>query len=434
MKHPVEVEVIDLAHDGRGVARLNGKTVFIAGALPGERVLARRVRSRSRHDEALLEGVLTASADRVEPPCRHYGRCGGCALQHLAPARQIEAKQTQLLSELARIGKVTPERVLEPLTGPLLGYRRRARLGVRVLPKSGRAIVGFRERTSALLANVRECLVLAPPVGGMTDALGTLISGLSIATHIPQIEVAIGERVTVLVLRVMVAPSDADIDQLRQFGAAHNVAFWLQTGGVETARPIDPMTVPLDYTIPAFDVRLDFEPLDFVQVNAQLNRAMIAHALTLLDPGPEDRVLDLYCGLGNFTLPLARRAGAVVGVEGDEGLVARARRNAAANGLSNVRFAVADLSKTVEAEAWAKERYDLVLLDPPRAGALEMLEIIARTGARRVVYVSCHPGSLARDAGHLVERLGFRLVAAGAMDMFPQTGHVESIAVFERDA
>ncbi len=433
MKAPFDVDIVDLSHDGRGVARHNGKAMFVAGALPGETVQVVRNKRRSRHDEAELTSVVTASPDRVEAPCAHYDRCGGCALQHLEPSAQLRAKHAQLQSELMRIGKVEPTQWLEPLDGPWLAYRRKARLGVRVLPKSGRAIIGFRERHSALLANVRACAVLAEPIGPLVDELGALISQLSMAADVPQIEIAIGERTTVLVVRVMSTPSEADVEVLRSFGAQRGLSFWLQPGGVQTAAPIDPMAVPLDYTLPDFDLRLEFQPLDFVQVNAALNQRMIQHAIDLLDPQPGDRVLDLYCGLGNFTLPLARRSIHVVGVEGDDGLVARARRNAELNGLTNVRFAVADLFKPVADEIWSREKYDLVLLDPPRAGSVEMLPTIAKMKPRRIVYVSCHPGSLARDAGLLVHEHGYRLVSAGIMNMFPHTAHVESIAVFERN-
>ena len=434
MKGAFDVEIVGLSHEGRGVARHNGKAMFVAGALPGETVSVTRNKRRSRHDEAELAAVLVASPERVEPPCVHFDRCGGCALQHLQPDAQLREKQAQLQNELERIGKVTPESWLDPLDGPWLGYRRKARLGVRVLPKSGRAIIGFRERSSALLANVRTCAVLAEPIGSLVDTLGTLVSTLSVAEHVPQIEIAIGEQITVLVLRVMQPPTDEDIEKLRAFGRERQLAFWLQPGGPATAAPIDPMPAPLDYAIPEFDLRMEFQPLDFVQVNAELNQKMIHRAIELLDPTPADRVLDLYCGLGNFTLPIARRAGAVVGVEGDEGLVARARANAERNGLTNVRFAVADLFKPVADELWSREKYDLILLDPPRAGSVEMLPTIAAMKARRIVYVSCHPGSLARDAGLLVREHGYRLVSAGIMNMFPHTAHVESIAVFERDA
>jgi 23S rRNA (uracil1939-C5)-methyltransferase len=378
--------------------------------------------------------VLAPSAARVAPRCRHYGRCGGCALQHLAPAAQLAAKAGELVGQLERIGKVRPARELEPLAGPLYGYRRRARLGVRLLPKTGRAIVGFRERSSPRLADVRDCQVLAAPAGALCEALGELVGLLSIAARVPQIEVAVGERATVFVLRVLAPPAAADLERLRAFGRAHGVEFWLQPGGAETAAPIEPPGAVLDYRLPEFAVTLEFGPLDFVQVNAELNRRMVGRALELLDPGAGDAVLDLYCGLGNFTLPLARRAGRVLGVEGEAGLVGRARRNAERNGIGNARFAVADLAGSLAGEPWARERYARVLLDPPRAGALQVLPLIAASGARRVVYISCHPASLARDAGLLVHAHGFRLLAAGVIDMFPHTAHVESLAVFERDA
>ena len=432
MRTAEEAEIVDLAHDGRGVARLGGKAVFVAGALPGERVLVRRTRQRARHDEALLVEVLAPAASRIAPLCRHYGRCGGCVLQHLDPAAQVAAKARELGAQLERIGKVAPLRSLEPLTGPAYGYRRRARLGVRVLPRTGRAIVGFRERTSPHLADVRDCPVLAPPVGALCEALGEVIGLLSIADRVPQIEVAVGEHATVLVLRVLAPPSAADLDRLRAFGAAAGVEFWLQPGDAGSAAPLDPPGAVLDYGLPEFGVTLEFGPLDFVQVNGELNRRMVGRAVGLLDPGAADAVLDLYCGIGNFTLPLARRAGRVLGIEGEAGLVARARRNAERNGIGNARFALANLAGPLGAEPWARERFDLVLLDPPRAGALEVLPLVAASGARRVVYISCHPASLARDAGILVREHGFRLVAAGVMDMFPQTAHVESLAVFER--
>ena len=429
-----EAEVVDLAHDGRGVARLGGKAVFVAGALPGERVRIRRVRHRARLDEAVLVEILTAAASRIQPHCPHFGRCGGCALQHMAPAAQLAAKGRELHQQLERIGRVSAQAQLPPLEGPLYGYRRRARLGVRVLRKSGRAIVGFRERTTPLLTDVRNCAVLALPVGPLCEALGELVGLLSMGDRIPQIEVAIGERATVLVLRVLAPPAAADCEQLRLFGARHGVQFWLQPGGPESAVPLADTVASLDYTLPEFDVTIEFGPLDFVQINPELNRRMVAEAVRLLAPGPEDRVLDLFCGLGNFTLPLARRSGQVLGVEGEPSLVARARHNAARNGLANARFAVANLFEPPAREPWTRDKYQRVLLDPPRAGAAAVLPMIAASGATRVVYISCHPASFARDAGILVNEHRFTLSAAGVIDMFPHTAHVESIAVFERHA
>ena len=441
---PETAPVVDLAHDGRGVARLGGKAVFVAGALPGETVSLVRLRRRARHDEARLVAVLEPSPDRVTPRCAHFGRCGGCSLQHLKPPAQLRAKERELHEQLARLGQVAALRRLPPLEGPLWAYRRRARLGVKYHARSGRVIVGFRERESPWLAALTRCEVLAAPVGAMTAGLSALIATLEVRAALPQIEVAIGEPaaaggaedrpVAALVLRVLEPPTDADRGRLREFASRHGVEFWLQPGGPATARPLDAFATPLRYALPEFDLTLEFEPLDFVQVNGELNRRMVSHALALLAPQPADAVLDLYCGIGNFTLPLARRAGSVQGVEGDAGLVARARANAARNGLDNARFALADLTGDPAGEPWARQRYQRVLLDPPRAGAAAALPAIAASGAGRIVYISCHPGSLARDAGLLVREHGFRLEAAGVMDMFPHTAHVEAIAVFERAA
>ena len=432
------VEIVDLAHDGRGVGRLDGKAVFVAGALPGERVRLGRRRRRGGIEEAELAEVLEPAPDRVQPPCAHFGLCGGCALQHLAPAAQLAAKDRELQAQLERLGRVTPEERLAPLAGPAWEYRRRARLGVKYVAKKERVLVGFRERESPYVTDVRRCHVLVPPVGGLLEPLGDLVGGLAIRDRIPQIEVAVADGAArprvVLVVRVLDAPGADDVARLRAFAAERGVEFWLQPGGLETAAPLDPAASPgpLTYRLPAFDVTLEFGPLDFVQVNAALNARMVEHALAWLAAEPGHAVLDLYCGLGNFTLPIARRAGRVLGVEGEVGLVSRARANAAANAISNAEFAVADLSADLRGEPWARARFDRVLLDPPRVGAREVLPLVAASGAKRVVYISCHPGSLARDAGLLVHEHGFRLRAAGVMDMFPHTAHVESIAVFER--
>ncbi|MCC7198312.1 MAG: 23S rRNA (uracil(1939)-C(5))-methyltransferase RlmD [Gammaproteobacteria bacterium] len=429
---PIEVEVTALAHDGRGVARHDGKTVFVAGALPGERVRCQRYRLHRQYDEARLVDVLQASADRVTPRCAAFGTCGGCMLQQLPPARQIVFKQEQLAQELARIGRVEPVRWLEPLTGPAWNYRRRARLGARYVPRKERSLVGFRERASSHVTETARCEVLAVPVDGLLGPLGDLLGQLSIRARVPQIEVACGAASTVLVLRVLDAPATPDLDLLRDFAKRHGVEFWLQRGGPDTAMPLDPPGASLRYALPEFDLTLDFLPTDFVQVNAPLNERMVTQAVGLLAPGPGERVLDLFCGLGNFALALARRAGTVTGVEGERGLVERARANAVQNGIGNAVFFTSNLFEPDTTARWARGAYDKVLLDPPRAGAREILPLVAASGAVRVVYVSCHPGSLARDAGILVQEHGFRLAAAGVMDLFPHTAHVESIAVFER--
>lgn len=429
---PEEAAIVDLSHEARGVARIDGKTVFVADALPGERVVLRRTARHRNYDDAVLEQVLVASPDRVPAACPHFGTCGGCALQHLDPTAQRVLKQAQLMENLARLGGVEPRRVLEPLTGPGWGYRRRARLGVKLVPRKGRVLVGFRERSAPYVADLHECRVLAPPVGELIDPLAALIGGLGIAARVPQIEVAVAQDACALVLRVLDEPSAADLDRLRAFAVAHGVRFYLQPGGPETVAPLDPGTPPLQYSLPACDVTIEFEPTDFIQVNGALNETMVNLAVEQLEVKTDDTVLDLFCGLGNFSLPLARRAGEVVGVEGDASLVTRARANASRNGLDNTSFHAADLFQDSGDSNWARRPYDRVLLDPPRAGAREVLPVVARCGAARVVYISCHPGSLARDAGLLVKEHGFRLVAAGVMDMFPHTTHVEAMAVFDR--
>jgi 23S rRNA (uracil1939-C5)-methyltransferase len=438
--------VADLTHEGEGVVRgadleasplkqtrEAGKTVFIAGALPGERVTFRRRGFHKSHDEAELVDVLEPSPQRVTPRCAHFGVCGGCALQHLDPAAQIEAKQKELIGNLQRIGNVAPERWLPPLLGPHWNYRRRARLSSRYVTKKGRSLVGFREKQGKYVADVQKCEVLAEPVGSLVGALGELLTGLQRRESLPQIEVALSDGEHVLVFRVLDPLPDSDLDRLREFERARGLRILLQPGGLDTVTPLTPGPVDLHYRLDEFGLKLDFGPTDFVQVNAAINRSMVARAIELLEVGPADRVLDLYCGLGNFTLPLARRAAEVVGVEGEAGLIARARANADANGLANARFHVADLSVAPDRTLpWMRAGYDQVLLDPPRVGAREVLSAVAHLAPRRVVYISCHTGSLARDLGVLTHELGFRLRAAGVLDMFPHTTHVESIAVLDR--
>ena len=427
---PVTADVESLSHDGRGVAHVDGKAVFVHGALPGERVLFRYTRQARRHDEGAVVEVLTPSPDRVEPRCAHFGVCGGCALQHMDPVAQVRMKEQVLAETLARIGNVTPQRWLAPLTGEPWGYRGKARLGVRRVAKKGRVLVGFRERGSSFVADLQHCDVLSPEVGARLPQLGALVDSLSIRERLPQIEVARGDGPMVLVFRVLDPPSAQDVEKLLAFAAGTGLHVYLQPGGTETIAPLPGQDVQLGYRLPAPGVEILFEPADFTQVNLALNRRMVDQAFGLLDPQPGDTVLDLFCGLGNFTLPVARRAGSVVGVEADAGLVARARRNAAHNGLDNVDFQCADLyAEPTAAAPWHSRGFDLALLDPPRSGAREVLAPLAATGVRRIVYVSCYPGTLARDAEHLVHGLGFRLTAAGAMDMFPHTAHSESMEI-----
>ena len=428
-----EADVLDLAHDGRGVARVEGKAVFIEGALPGERVRFRIHKRRKHMDEAGLVEVVIPSPDRVVPRCPHFGLCGGCSLQHLSPGAQLAAKQHQLLENLERIGRVKPERVLDPLRGPEWGYRRRARLGVKYVTKKGRVLSGFRERDKPYVADLRRCEVVLERFATLPEDLATLVSTLSLREDIPQVEVAAGDSSAALVFRVMKAIPPEDVDKLLAFGVQHEVQIFLQTGGLETVKPLRDDYPALTYSVDSVNrVTLEFGPVDFIQVNRDINVSMVAAAVQLLAPSSSDTVLDLFCGLGNFTLSLGARAAKVVGVEGDAELVAKARANAVRNGIGNASFHVANLFEPQGLGTWADEPYDLVLLDPPRAGASEIMVRMAHWRPRRVVYISCHPGSLARDAAILVEEQGFKLVGAGVMDMFPHTTHVESIAVFER--
>ncbi|HJU40817.1 MAG TPA: 23S rRNA (uracil(1939)-C(5))-methyltransferase RlmD, partial [Tahibacter sp.] len=427
-----DIDIADLSHDGRGVAHRDGKAVFVAGALPGEKVTA-RLAHRSRHfDEAVVETLHTRSPDRVEPRCAHYGVCGGCALQHLSTQAQIAAKQHVLAENFERIGKVTPKRWLEPLAGEPWGYRRRGRLSVKYVDKKGRALVGFREANGRYVADVARCEVLVPAIGERIAAIGELVGSLDAVREIPQIEIASGDDTVALVFRHLSPLSERDRAALVAFGQAHGIAIFAQPGGNDSVHPLWPESPRLAFSIPSAQVELEFRPLDFIQVNARMNERMIAHALSLLDPQPGERVLDLFCGLGNFTFPIARRCKEVVGVEGEHGLVERAKANAAANGVANVDYHVANLLDDQRETPWARAAYDKILIDPPRSGAAAVFDYLPRKGTNRIVYVSCHPGSLARDAGILVEKHGFKLKAAGVMDMFPHTAHVESIALFER--
>lgn len=427
---PEEGVVAALNHDGEGVLR-GVKTAFVAGALPAERIRFERTRRHRQHDEGRLLEVLEPSPERVVPRCAHFGVCGGCALQHLDPAAQLSAKQAELAESLARIGRVEPARWLAPLAGPVWQYRRRARLGAKWVPKRERVLVGFRERQSPFVAALERCEVLAAPLDGLITPLSQLLTGLQARASIPQIEAAVGDDAVLLVFRHLVELGEADRAALKAFGAQHGVRICLQPGGLDSVTALDGGGSTLEYRLPEAGLRFEFQPTDFVQVNGAMNRALVDRALELLELAPQHRVLDLFCGLGNFTLPIARRVREVVGIEGEAGLVARARGNAALNGITNASFHVANLAEADGGAAALAGRFDRILLDPPRAGALEVLPRLAALGAERMVYVSCHPGTLARDVGMLCSELGYRLAAAGVVDMFPHTTHVESIAVLE---
>ena len=426
-------EITGLSHDGRGIAHLDGKATFIHGALPGETVRFHYTQQQRHQDAGIADEVLNASPDRVEPACAHYAICGGCSLQHLAPAAQIAAKQQQLIDNLNRIGKVTPNTLLAPLVDETsLGYRRKARLGVKYVKKKGRVLVGFRERGSGFIADLEQCPVLHPHVGTQLAGLAQMIQGLSIKEQIPQIEVVMDDTQCVLIFRILTPLHTADREQLSTYAAQHGFIIYLQPGGPDSIVPLDSTYADLSYRLPDQHLELGFLPGDFTQVNTAMNRRMINQALALLDPAPTDNLLDLFCGVGNFTLPLAQQAATVVGVEGEAGLVQRARDNAKRNSITNADFYTANLYETLEPAHWLNQGYQKALLDPPRSGAQQILALLPTLGIQQIVYISCYPSTLARDAGELVHEHGYQLVSAGVMDMFPHTAHVESIALFTR--
>jgi 23S rRNA (uracil1939-C5)-methyltransferase len=433
-REPETATITSVTHDGRGIAATDGKKVFVAGALEGETVTYQRRKLRRNFDEAELLEIHQASPDRIEAQCEAFGRCGGCSLQHVSTEHQRDIKEQALRDNLERIGQVEPREWLAPMTGPDWNYRRRARLAVKEVHGKGRVLVGFRERHAPFVTDMRRCEVLAKPLDALVSDLSTLIGSLSIRARVPQIEVAVAENGVALVFRVLDPPGEADLEHLRRFGSDHALRIYLQPGGLDSVSLLYPETSgePLYYTLPEFDIRVDFEPVDFVQVNSDINRRMVHFAVEQLAPGRDCRVLDLFCGIGNFSLALARRAGTVLGVEGEASLTRRAADNARTNGLDNVSFRVADLSKIDGSESWVRAGWDRMLLDPARSGAAEVVTRMHLFAPQRIVYVSCHPGTLARDAGTLVNEQGYRLEAAGIIDMFPHTAHVESIAVFTK--
>ena len=428
---PVKVSIESLAHDGRGVAHVDGKVIFIDEALPGEEVEFIYTESRKDYAEGKVVTLLSRATDRVDALCPHYGVCGGCSFQHVNSPAQIRIKQDLLAEQFKRIGKVAMPELWEPLEGPHWGYRRKARMGVKYVAKKNRVLVGFRERRHPYLAEIDSCIVMHPSVGTQLTALGEMIAGLTIREKIPQIEVAIGDEQCVLSFRVLEPPTVADQERMRAFGRDHNMSLCLQSKGPDTIVPLDgePEVIPT-YALPDLGLEFKFKPAMFTQVNYDINRQMINRVLETFNLNENDAVLDLFCGLGNFTLPMAKFAGRVVGIEGDQPLVNHARENARHNSISNVEFYAADLSKDISGEPWANRKYNKIMLDPSRAGASEVLQHFKKWQPEQVVYVSCNPSTLARDAGILVNELGYKLVKAGVMDMFPQTGHVESMALF----
>lgn len=432
---PIESLLIEsLDQDGRGVARREGKAIFIEGALPGETVTCTIRRRKPSYEIATVTDVLRQSAARVVPGCVYFGLCGGCSLQHLEPRAQVAVKQRVLEDDLWHIGRVKAEQILPAIYGPWWGYRHRARLTVRYVPKKGGALVGFHERRSSYVADMMSCEILPPRISGLLRPLRALVDGLSIRARLPQIEVASGDVCDVLVFRVLVEPSEADQAVLRSFAERHGVSIYLQPGGPDTAYAFHPaQPADLYYALPEFDLRIGFSPTEFTQVNHAVNRVLVRRAVALLDVRPGERVADLFCGLGNFTLAIARSGGEVVGMEGSGELVRRAAANAVRNGLQKAaRFVEMDLYEEGVPGLSSMGGFDRMLLDPPRDGAIEVVKSLAAEAPRRIVYISCNSATLARDAGVLVHSRGYVLRAAGVVNMFPHTSHVESMAVFER--
>jgi len=428
------IVVESLDYEGQGVARQDGKAVFIEGALPGEEVEYSSYRKKSNFEMAAVTRVLKESPLRTTPRCPHFGVCGGCSMQHLEASAQVAMKQRVLENNLWHIGKVKAGQLLPAIYGPTWGYRHRARLSVRHVAKKGGALVGFHEKRSSYVADLHTCPVLPERIAKLIVPLRAMITKLSIRDRLPQVEIALGEKVDVLCLRILAPLNDQDEALLREFADRHGVQFFLQTKGPETARPFHPLDAPqLSYSLPEFGVTMPFHPTEFTQVNPFINRVLLRRAIGLLDPRPGERIGDLFCGLGNFSLPIARRGAHVVGVEGSAALVRRAGENAALNGLdSRTEFHTANLFEVGEPELAAMGHFDKLLIDPPRDGAVEVVKALGAGGPERIVYVSCNPATLARDAAVLVHTQGYRLKAAGVVNMFPHTAHVESVALFER--
>lgn len=431
MKTTTVVKIERFAHDGRGVANLAGKTIFVAGALPQEEVSIRYIKRHAKFDEAEAVEILQASTERVQPLCPHFGICGGCSLQYLSSAQQIQLKQQMLLEQLAHIGKVSPEYILPPLQAQVWGYRHKARLGVRYVAKKQSVLVGFREKRSSFITELTQCPVLHPSVGNKITALRQLFNQLTARQHIAQLEVAIGDDNSALVVRNLVALSDSDTQLLSDFAQEHDIYLYLQPAGMDSVYALYPSDLALDslsYSLPDELVDFKFAATDFTQVNLSINRLMVQQAMLLLQVQPTDMVMDLFCGLGNFSLPLAKRAKQVLAVEGSADLVARAEQNATRQNINNIKYLVADLTQAKNVVEAAQ--YNKILLDPPRSGALEIIQAIDFSGIDVLVYVSCNPATLARDAGILVHEKNMRLITVGVLDMFPHTAHVESMALF----
>lgn len=435
LNEPFTALIHGLSHDGRGIAEIDKKTTFIAGCLPGEIVKYKITQKRSTYMEAQTLEILRASTERTTPPCQHFGLCGGCSLQHMSVETQILLKQQTLLDQLKHFGKVIPDKIMPPLNALTIGYRRKARLGVKFVIKKNKVLVGFREKSSSYLADLESCVVLHPSVGKRFQALSELIASLEACRHIPQIEIAVGDNDTALVFRHLQDLSAVDKEKLIAFGKEYQLQVYLQPNNPAPVSKLYPENTRdrLSYTLPQENLEFLFHPLDFTQINLEVNRLMVSQALNLLDLNESDVVLDLFSGIGNFTLPMARRAKFVTGIEGGDEMVSRANENAAHNNIQNTEFFAANLEKPSTDAPWLKHKYTKILLDPPRVGAKEIIPLISQFGAKSIVYVSCNPATLARDAGELVNTYKYRLKKVGIMNMFPHTSHIEAMALFEKE-
>ncbi len=428
------VIIESLDHEGRGITHVEGKAIFIEGALPGEEVTYSVYKKKPSYEMGSMLKVIRPSFMRVAPKCPQFGLCGGCSMQHLEESGQVAVKQRVLEDSLWHIGKVKAQTILPAIHGEAWGYRQRARLSVRHVPKKGKLMVGFNEKRTSFVLDMSSCEVLPPHISALIGPLRELVAQLSIRDRLPQIELALGQDVNVLLLRILEPLSAADEVLLKAFADQHAVQFWLQTKGPDTVHPFYPLDAPaLSYTLPEFGIVMPFKPTEFTQVNTVINRLLVRRAISLLDPRPGERIADLFCGLGNFTLPIARRGATVLGVEGSAALVARAQANAEYNALAwRAEFRMADLFQATPESLAALGHFDKMLIDPPRDGAAEVVKALAGNGPRRIVYVSCSPATLARDAATLVHEQGYALKAVGVANMFPHTAHVESIALFEK--
>lgn len=438
------VFITNLSHDGRGIAHINAKITFVEGALPGEEVTIEYLHKRSKYDEAKVVSILKASEDRVVPSCPHFDICGGCSLQHLNPKAQILFKQSVLLEQLKHFANLVPEKILPPLTGENLHYRRKARLGVKFVIKKNKLLIGFHERNGRYLADLQSCVILRAEIGTKLEQIAKLIYSLSIYDSIPQIEIACGDENIALILRCLKPPTTEDLEKIRQISEKYVWTIYLQNKGLDSIELFnnpteEDLTYKLfitpdkddKYKLDDVSIVMHFTPIDFIQVNSSINQKMVRSVINLLDLQKEDSVLDLFCGLGNFTLPIALHSREVVGIEGETGLVNRAYKNAEFNGIINVKFYKADLTKENDDTVWQHTKYNKILLDPPRTGAETVCTYIAKFNAKKIVYVSCNPATLARDC-KILSNQGYVLTKVGVLDMFPHTSHVESIAVFDK--